>query len=55
MYIKRGGEFKACVVWFGRAGQEEKQQLEAIVKGTSRIIGSELPSTESIYHTSLHA
>ena len=39
----------SIVVWFGRAGQEEKQQLDAIVKGASRIIGSELPSIEYIY------
>ncbi|KAI0237877.1 hypothetical protein LSAT2_011512 [Lamellibrachia satsuma] len=39
----------SIVVWFGRAGQKEKQQLEAIVKGASRIIGSELPSIEYIY------
>ena len=38
----------SIVVWFSCTGQEEKQQLEAIVKDASRIIGSELPSIQSI-------
>ena len=38
----------SIVVWFSCADQEEKQQLEATVRGASRIIGSELPSIQSI-------
>ena len=40
----------SIVVLFGRAGQDEKQQVEAIVMGASRFIASELPSIQSIYH-----
>ena len=41
----------SIVLWFGLAGQEEeKQRLEAIVKGASIIIGRELPYTETTYH-----
>ena len=40
----------SIVVWFGRTGQEEKQQPEASVEGASRFIWSELSSIESIYH-----
>ena len=39
--------------WFGGATDEEKLQLERIVKHASRVIGCELPSVASIYNTRL--
>ena len=41
----------SITVWFGSSSIHNKNMLEGIVKTTSKITGSKLPSIESIYTT----
>ena len=38
-------------VWYGNATLEEKKLLDSVVRAAERIIGCELPSMSSIYHS----
>ena len=42
-------------VWYGGATQTDKKRLERVVKTASKIIGSDLPSLESIFEKRLQA
>ena len=36
-------------LWFGRASQDEINQIESVVKNASKLIGSNMPSIRSLY------
>ena len=39
----------AVITWYGGLGEEDRRKFENIVCTCSRIVGSELPSIESLY------
>ena len=43
----------SILVWYGNLLQEERAKLERVVKSASRIIGTDLPSLESLYEQRL--